>query len=130
MKNEQIAQFILVVKRGVRSRCPKCGRGKLFQKWNVLYARCLVCGCPLQAREDETWFFMYVSTAFITGLFIIGMFLIGMFFAFPLQGILSRVVLAVLSMGIFVGTTGPRKGVAIAIDYFIDAHSEFPKHLG
>ncbi len=124
MKKKHLTDLNTCLKYGVRSRCPQCGEGKLFASWNVLKSHCEVCGCPLQAREDETWFFMYMSTAFITGLFVIAM-----FFIFPMHASFSRYAIAILAILVFVVTTGPRKGIAIAIDYFIDKHSEFPRNL-
>lgn len=122
MKRRNVSEFWETLKRGLRSRCPKCGEGKLFKSWNVLHDTCAKCGCVLSAREDETWFFMYVSTAFITGLFIISMFLI-----MPMHQDSSRWTIALIAVVVFLATTGPRKGIAIAIDYFIDAHSQFPR---
>jgi uncharacterized protein (DUF983 family) len=109
--------------RGMRGLCPQCGQGKIYARWNALVDRCSVCDCAIQAREDETWFFMYISTAAITGVFIVGMFLI-----FPRNIAWARWLVAGLAIAVFVVTTGPRKGIAIALDYFVDSRSTFPRH--
>jgi uncharacterized protein (DUF983 family) len=108
--------------RGLKGRCPSCGKGKLFERWNVLYERCLECDCVLRGREDDTWFFMYISAAAITGIFIIGM-----FFILPANITTARFAVAAAAIAIFLLTTGPRKGVAIAIDFFVDSHSKYPR---
>lgn len=34
---------LLLLKRGLRQRCPVCGRGKIFKGWIKTYERCPVC---------------------------------------------------------------------------------------
>ena len=36
--------FLLLMKRGLRQRCPVCGRGKIFSGIFKTYERCPVCG--------------------------------------------------------------------------------------
>lgn len=43
-----------VVLRGLRQRCPRCGRGKLFAHGFTLYERCPVCGWVYE-REEGYW---------------------------------------------------------------------------
>jgi len=109
--------------RGLRGRCPQCGLGKLYSRWNELNEVCAVCGCRLRAREDETWFFMYFSTAAMTGVFIVAMFLV-----VPADTASARWAIAVLALMLFLSTTGPRKGLAIAFDFFVDSRSKFPRN--
>jgi uncharacterized protein (DUF983 family) len=35
---------LLLLKRGLRQRCPVCGRGKIFKGWIKTYEHCPVCG--------------------------------------------------------------------------------------
>jgi uncharacterized protein (DUF983 family) len=42
MKNTQYA--LLLLRRGLRQRCPVCGRGKIFKGWIKTYERCSSCG--------------------------------------------------------------------------------------
>jgi len=118
----QKALFVILW-RGLRKKCPNCGRGRIFKGWFSLNNHCSFCGCEFQQREDDTYFFMYISTGVITGIF-----LISMFFVFPRDFLFGKSVLLVLSIGLFVLTHPYRKGVAIAIDYFVDRKSDFPKH--
>ena len=41
MTNKQHA--VLLLRRGLRQRCPVCGRGKIFKGWIKTYERCPVC---------------------------------------------------------------------------------------
>ncbi len=34
---------LLLLRRGLRQRCPVCGRGKIFKGWIKTYERCPVC---------------------------------------------------------------------------------------
>jgi uncharacterized protein (DUF983 family) len=108
---------------GLKKRCPQCGQGKLFKNWFLLNENCSHCGCEFQLREDDTYFFMYISTGFLTGLFIVSM-----FFVIPQNIQFGKFLVLLLSLSLFVLTHPYRKGLAVAIDYFVDCRSEFPKH--
>ncbi len=41
MTNTQYA--LLLLRRGLRQRCPVCGRGKIFKGWIKTYERCPAC---------------------------------------------------------------------------------------
>ena len=111
------------LKYSLRMRCPRCGKSKIFESYGVIKVTCPDCGLVLRARENETWFFMYMSTAFITGLFVIGMFLVTPpSLRFGRWGIASVAILG------FWGTHSVRKSMAIAIDYWFDSHREFPRY--
>jgi uncharacterized protein (DUF983 family) len=43
-----------VVLRGLRQRCPRCGRGKLFRHGFTMYERCPSCNW-LYEREEGYW---------------------------------------------------------------------------
>jgi uncharacterized protein (DUF983 family) len=112
-----------VIGRGLRQRCPQCGRGTLFEGWGVLRERCLECGCLIQAREDDCWFFMYMTTAAVTGVFILAMFALT-----PRNVLWGKLVSACLALFVFLKTQPIRKGLAIAIEYWVDHRLEFPRH--
>lgn len=117
--NEREARLKLSValRRGFARRCPRCGRDALFEreKRYRLKPACERCGCKFQAREADTYFFMYMSTGAITGLFLISMFLIT-----PVNQNAGRVVVALFAVVIMFGTLPFRKGMAIAFDVFIE----------
>ena len=105
-----------VVKRGLCRRCPQCGEGALFSSWMNLLPECKVCGLKLQGkREEDTWAWMYFSTAFTTGILILGMFLVR-----PENRILGIIVVVILAFAMMAGTMPFRKGIAIALDYYVE----------
>ena len=103
-----------VLVRGLRGRCPRCGQAPMFQGWNRLHDRCAVCGLALEARSGDTWFFMYMSTAGLTGLIVVTMFLLRPRVLWV--GQLLVLAAAVLVIGLSLPL---RKGAAIALDYLM-----------
>lgn len=121
MKTEK--KLLSVLWKGLKKRCPQCGLGKLFKNWFSLNEKCSYCNCEFQLREDDTYFFMYMSTGFLTGLFIVSM-----FFVVPTNIRFGKLILLLLSLLFFILTHPFRKGLAVAIDYYVDSHCEHPKH--
>jgi len=104
-----------VLLRGLRKRCPQCGNAPVFKHGWTLQEQCPSCGCGIGSREDDTYFFMYMSTAAITGMFVILMILIR-----PANKDLGRVVVAVGAVCAFFFSNPYRKSLAIALDYWIE----------
>ena len=95
-------------------RCPRCGEGRVFRRWWTYteYTQCPACALPYDPR-GESLAFMYLSTAFITGLFFI------VLLTMPPQnlgryrfGFIGAALLA------YVSTLPIRKSLAIAFNYF------------
>lgn len=105
----------VILWRGLRRRCPQCGQGQLFTAWNRLNVACSSCEFDFVKHEGDTWAFMYLSTAFITGLFIVVM-----FWMLPNNLWRGRLLLAILALSIFYLTWPFRKGFAIAFNYLIE----------
>ena len=66
----------------------------------------------LDTREGNTWAFMYITTAGITGVFFVGMLLYK-----PVQTGIAQMVLLALALIFIVGSLPRRKGMAISLDY-------------
>ncbi len=115
--------FRQCLQRGLFLKCPQCGKSKVFSEWMILKERCELCGCQIRSREDDTWFFMYMTTAGLTGFFILGMLLVT-----PRDVPFARVAIAVAAMVVFFVSQPVRKSIAIAVEYYVDSHSEHPKH--
>jgi len=112
-------ETVTVLKRGLTKHCPHCGKGELFENWNTFQRACPYCGCEFERRGGDTWFFTYMSTAFLAGVFLLWMFL------FPMTNyILGNIILVVGWFLLIVLTIPYRKGLAIAIDYLIDTQHE------
>jgi uncharacterized protein (DUF983 family) len=107
--------------RGARGRCPRCGRGRIFAGWNNVRTHCHACGLRLRVREPDTWMFMYVSAAFITGLFVIGLL---WKFPVPTNKWLWRGIMGCAALALFFGTSPLRKGLALGLDYLMDVRGE------
>lgn len=76
---------------------------------------CTVCGLAYERLDGDSWWFMYYSTTFLSGLIIVGMILI-----VPSDRWSGRlVVLAAWSVMVLLSLPR-RKGLAIAIDYLVD----------
>ena len=104
------------IRRGLRKRCPRCGEGPLFAGWNHLRESCPVCGLAYEKRTGDTWFFMYISTGALTGILLIALFLIR-----PRVVWIGQLVVSVAAVALIGLTLPHRKGIAVALDYWIDA---------
>ena len=104
-----------ILARGLYRRCPQCGVGKMFTSWAQLAPACLHCGLQISSREPDTWAFMYISTAFITGLFILAM-----LWAVPSHLWAGRILVACVALVFYLLTWPFRKGFAIALDYLVE----------
>lgn len=103
----------VAIRRGLRKRCPRCGDGPLFEGWYTIRESCPACALPFDPTPGGTWAFMYLSTAFMTGVIVVGMLMIH-----PPNMWIGRVGIFAAVMLFIIGTMPYRKGIAIAIDYF------------
>lgn len=107
--------FRRVLSRGLRLRCPRCGEGLLFESWNRLRETCPVCGLDFERRLGDTWFFMYMSTAGLSGALVVAMFLIR-----PRVVWVGQLLVCVAAVAV-IGVSLPyRKGIAVALDYWVE----------
>lgn len=113
-----------ILGRGLRRRCPRCGQGRVFERWFLVVERCAQCGLGLRAREEDTWFFMYMSTAALTGVCILVMLATR-----PGNLPLARVLVAVGALFLFLVTHPFRKSLALAIDFYVDTREHAPDEL-
>ncbi len=100
--------------RGFRRRCPACGCGRLFDAWYTTRDQCDACALDFQAHDGQTWAFMYLSTAGLTGLFVAVMLLVR-----PEDLFAGRLVLFVAAVLAIVASLPIRKGMAIAVEYLV-----------
>ncbi len=105
----------LCLVRALQSRCPRCGEGRIYVRWNQLHTACASCGCALQRREQDGWFFIYMTTAGLTGVIIVFMLLVDV----PSVTLGQAGVLAVWFV-LIVLTLPLRKAVAISLDYYFE----------
>jgi uncharacterized protein (DUF983 family) len=100
--------------RGLRMRCPRCGEGPVFRRvWTYSENKeCARCGLVFDPR-GESLVFMYLSTAFLTGLWFIVLLLLP-----PRNLFLYRIFLVIGALTLYVITMPVRKALAIALNYF------------
>lgn len=107
-----------ILLRGLRARCPQCGKGGLYRRWMVLVDRCSECSCEIKRREGDCWAFLYASTAFITGLFIVAMLITRVS-----QILLGQILFGITAAVVLILSLPYRKGLAIAIDYVLESRN-------
>ena len=97
--------------RGLRKRCPHCGKGWLFSGWSHL-ERCSVCGLVFEPRRGDTWAFTIIGDRLPIGLMIILIYF-GVMRSYPVLGLILMVIVTAL----LVWTTPNRWGAGIALHY-------------
>jgi hypothetical protein len=80
-----------------------------------LHTACAFCGCALERREQEGWFFIYMTTAGLTGVIIVLMLLIDV----P-SVMLGQVGVLALWFVLIMLTLPVRKALAISLDYYLE----------
>lgn len=157
-----IRDAIQIIANCLRLRCPRCGRGAIFEgphdaldpsvtadapdgtnthrapdantppsfssvaprrrprlfAWHhPVRESCTACGLPLRRREPDTWLFMYVSMALITGLYLIAMLWI---FPAPTRPWLWRGLIAASALCLYLVTAPVRKALSLGLDYWVE----------
>jgi len=107
---------MLAVARGLRTRCPRCGRGSLYGRGLRLRGRCADCGLELGRYAHDTWAMIYFSTAALTGAVVIALIV-----ARPSNLLLGRFVLGAVALAVIVASLPSRKGAAIAVNWLVAA---------
>jgi uncharacterized protein (DUF983 family) len=63
-KNIQLTSWQTPIKRGICGRCPRCGKGRLFNGFLTLAARCDHCGLDYSfadSADGPAFFAMFIS---------------------------------------------------------------------
>ena len=111
----------VVLGRGIRGRCPRCGEGALFQRWIVTWERCSACRLLLQRNYGDTWMFTNIMDRFPI-LFGIA----ALFFGFRAYNLLTGILFLAMMAIPMIATIRHRQGVAIALDYLVRVHFPDP----
>ena len=105
--------------RGLRRRCPRCGEASIFERWYTLREHCPDCGFAIHRVDSDTWAFMYVSTAGLTGVFVLAMLLVA-----PTHLFTARIITVLMALPVIVGSLPIRKGLAVALEYVLDTNRD------
>ncbi len=113
-----------VVVRGLRGRCPRCGRGKVFDGFLRVARRCPACGLDLGG--DEVGDGAIVFVVFILGFaVVIAALAVEIAYQPPLW--LHAVLWAPSILGGTVILLGPAKGLTVALQYRFRSTDESTK---
>jgi len=112
------------MQRSFRKKCPCCGRGALFSGFSDLNRSCPRCQLKYEANPGDTWAFMYISTAAVTGVF-----LVVLLWVWPPQTWLGRSLLALAAVLTFFLTWPTRKAIAVGLNYWLATRLEPPESL-
>ena len=118
---DRAVSLLATLWRGLRGRCPRCGRGRLFDRRYRLRAACDECRLPFETLGADTWALMYLSTAGLTGVVVVAMLVIR-----PESLLLGRAVLATAATAAIVCSLPARKGAAVSLNYFIESRAGRP----
>jgi uncharacterized protein (DUF983 family) len=107
--------------RGLRKRCPHCGRGPLFERWGRHLDRCSSCGLIYERNPGDTWFFTIIGDRIPVALAVLAIYF-GVARSHRWWGVAAFVVMVAL----LVWTAPNRWGVGIALHYVSRVKSADP----
>ncbi len=97
--------------RGLRKRCPHCGKGGLFSGWSHV-ERCSICGLVYVRNPGDTWAFTVIGDRLpIAGMIVLVYF--GLVRSHPVLGPAIMIVL----LALLLWTAPNRWGAGIALHY-------------
>jgi uncharacterized protein (DUF983 family) len=99
------------LQRGLRKRCPHCGKGPLFSRWRQL-DRCSACGLIFAPNPGDTWAFTIIGDRLPIGAMVAVVYF-GVVRSHPVLGLSLMVLLA----AVLVVTAPNRWGAGIALHY-------------
>ena len=98
--------------RGLRKRCPHCGRGALFSAWGRHVDRCSFCGLVYERNPGDTWAFTVIGDRIPVAIIIVFIY----FGVFRRNHLLGVGVIAGFT-ALLVWTSPNRWGIGIALHY-------------
>lgn len=109
--NDDILPFLLA---GLRSRCPRCGKGRLFSGFLDVVDRCEVCGLELARNDSGDG--PAVFLIFILGFTIVPLaLLVSLRVDWPLW--VHAILWSLVILGTALGMLRPAKGLTLALQY-------------
>ena len=107
----------VAIARGLRRRCPHCGRGPLFRGWAETLEACPVCGLVYERNPGDTWAFTIIGDRLPVAAAVVAVY----FGIFRTHRTLGLAVLALLAVAV-IATAPNRWGVGIALHYLSRVH--------
>ena len=102
-----------VVTRGLRRRCPQCGEGPLFTRFNVLHERCRVCQLRYLPNQGDLFGYLFVLDRVLFLFPLVAMVFLRLYVPSP------RWFYAACAISLFalIYTLPHRTGVSVALEY-------------
>ena len=97
--------------RGLRKRCPHCGKGPLFSGWSQL-ERCSICGLVFTRNPGDTWAFTIFGDRLP-----IGAIVVLIYFGVVRSHRVLGMTLEFLALALLIWTAPNRWGAGIALHY-------------
>ncbi|WP_369026817.1 DUF983 domain-containing protein [Qipengyuania sp. RANM35] len=122
---EQIAAYSLpttiwaAILRGVRSRCPRCGDGKIFRKWLKPVDKCPHCSLDISGQRADD-FPAYIAM-FATG-HLLAPVLILLAGDYDLSPLVVVAIIIPLAIAMMIALLQPAKGAVIALQWWNGMH--------
>lgn len=102
----------VVLGRGIRGKCPRCGEGPLFERWIKTYDRCSACHLLYQRNYGDIWMFTNIMDRLPVFFGVAAL-----FFGFRVHDWISGALFLGLMVGPMIATVRHRQGLALALDY-------------
>jgi len=112
--------WLRALRFGATRRCPRCGRGELFERWNRVRPTCSECGLRYLLNQGDPWVFLLVldRAVFIFPPIVI------IYFGLLSSSIVTTVVAFVLLISALIYTTPHRYGICVALDWLTRAEDD------
>ena len=123
LDSDRVPDVRTLILRGVKRRCPHCGKGPLFIKLLQLREHCSACGLKLEFKAGDTWGFWVFFDRIIIGVPVL-LLLIGV----PLRGAAFNYWAGFLLLVILL-TAQHRYGICVALDYLSRRKTADPKDV-
>jgi uncharacterized protein (DUF983 family) len=114
-------RLLTALGRGLRKRCPHCGKGPLFVRWAETIDACPACGLVYERNPGDTWAFTIIGDRLPVAAAVMLVYF-GVFRSYRLVGSVALVVLAVA----VIATAPNRWGGGIALHYLSRAYFPDP----
>jgi uncharacterized protein (DUF983 family) len=115
---EPIPRLRTVLWRGMRRRCPHCGKGPIYLGWVKLHDRCPACGLKYLSDQGDLWAYL---VAVDRALFVLPLIVL-IYFRLYLPDSIWFYVFTGGLMFSFIYTLPHRNGMALGADYLIRRH--------
>jgi uncharacterized protein (DUF983 family) len=111
------ARALPVLLRGLRKRCPRCGRGRLFSGWFTSHDQCSECSLVYEVSPGSIWGFWVIGDR----IFVVAA-LLPFYLTLPVPDPGQRALLSLLVLIPLVLTVPNRLGLARALDFLWRLH--------